>query len=152
MAIEDLPDEYLDTVLEDGLTIREHMEISFKKALEYKKNSPNPKFHRTDEEEEKLFIFQQKYADKISFFENKIYSNHIYKINNKFDIIMSLIKCNRAISYYNKFKEFCYKNDGEVYFQDMWERCHNSQQACFPYISQIEETKRELMDILKNKK
>ncbi len=147
-------DEYLNTILDDGLTVREHMEIGYKDAINKQKQSNNPKFHRTFEQQELSFGFSQKYNEKIKKFENEIYiskDNTLeYDENNKFSILLAIQKCNNSIKAYYKLKDFCYKSyAGKIYFQDTWEYCHNSNCECFEYIRNIERIKSNLIKLLK---
>lgn len=146
-------DEYLNIVLDDGLSIREHMEKALKKAIEYERDNPNPKFHRTFEEHNISFEFSQKYKKKIENIEKRIYlSKDNINPKNKLSILLAILVCNKSIYYYNKLKTFCYNNNGQIYFQDRWEYCHNSKNECFEYITSIKELKKQMMKILKNKK
>lgn len=43
------------------------------KAINYEKSSSNPKFHRTYNEDELSFRFEQNHSEKISDYEDKIY-------------------------------------------------------------------------------
>lgn len=156
MSIDNFSEEYLNTVLDDRLTIREHMKIGLENVRKKEHESSNPKFHRTFEEKEQAFEFSQKYNKKIKTMEDKIYlseNNTIkYNENNRMSIILAIIKCNKSIFYYNKLKKFCYKNKGKIYFQDMWEYCHNSSCECFEYITSTKDFKQQLIKLLKNKK
>lgn len=134
-------EDYLNTVLEDGLTIREHMEKGIKKAMQNEKTSSNPKFHRSFNESEASFEFSQKYYKEIENFEHKIYSaTDIINIADFSNITENIQKCKKAIEYYQDFKKFCYSHNigGKIYFQDNWEYCHNFKNECFEYISSIE--------------
>lgn len=156
MSLDNFSEEYLNTLLNDGLTIREHIEKGLKNAKKKELESSNPKFHRTFEERELSFEFSQKYSKKIKTMENKIYlskDNTIkYNENSKISIIKAILICNRCIYNYNKLKKFCYKNNGQLYFQDMWEYCHNSSCECFEYITSTKDFRQQLMNLLKNKK
>lgn len=153
MDIKHFDDTYLNTILDDGLTIREHMNNSLKKAHEYYNYSSNPKFNRSFEETEQSFEFQQKYNKKIKCLENKIYfsSDNAIKYNekSKISILIAIIKCKKSIHYYYKLKKFCYSNNGQIYFQDIWEYCHNSTCNCFEYIDSTKELKKKLINLLK---
>lgn len=89
-------------------------------------NSDNPKFHRTEIEEELKHKFSKNYQDKISLYEDKIYGDC------KFENIKSL---EDRINSFDIFKKFAYSKGegGKLYFQDMWEHNHNSQRDCYSY-------------------
>lgn len=148
-------ENYLNTVLDDGLTIREHMERGYENAKRNEKNSSNPKFHRSFDEIDESYEFSQKYAIKLSKIESKIYFKDSVTIQrtykNKLSIIKSILKCNYSIFNYYKLKRFCYKNNGKIYFQDKWEYCHNSNCDCFEYVETTKEYKEQLIKYLKNK-
>lgn len=153
MSLSQFSEEYLNTVLDDGLSIREHLERSLKKSIEYEKNSHNPKFHRTFEEQNISFEFSQKYKKKIQYMEKRIYLSKdntiIFNSKNKLYILLAILICNKSIYYYNRLKRFCYNNNGQIYFQDRWEYCHNSKNECFEYVTITKKLKKQLMNILK---
>ena len=113
--------------------------LGLKNTLEKEKKSNNPKFHRTFKDNELSFKFENTYYEKISDFEDKLYSEekNIYLI---FDIDKRIEQCQKVINIFNKFKNFCYKKSkgGMIYFQDTWEFMHNSKNDCFSYIDEIE--------------
>ena len=100
-------------------------EISSDKAIYERKNSNNPKFHRSNHDKKLRNEFSQKNYSIIQDYENRIY------ISDKADY--NKLKSNLAS--YDEFKKFCYGNGdgGKIYFQDMWEFCHNSKNDCFSF-------------------
>lgn len=154
MSFDDFSEDYLNTILDDGLTIREHMEQGYKNSKNCYEKLSNQKFNRTLDEQEQSFKFLQKYKKVISKIESKIYlsKNNTLKSNsnNKLSIIIAILQCNKSIFYYSKLKKFCYQNGGQIYFQDMWEYCHNSQNDCFEYITEIQNLKIQLINLLNN--
>lgn len=149
-----LSEDYLNTKLEDGLTIREHIQQGYINALEHEKNSSNPVFHRTLEEDELGWEFSRKHNSHISKLENIIYSNE--KDEEWFtleDIKRNIDKCNDSIKAYYDLKEFCYKyKGGKIYFQDTWECLHNSQNDCFEYVEELKEKKIDLQELYEDYK
>lgn len=141
-------EKYLNTILEDGLTVKEHMEIGYENTKHKIETSSNPKFHRTFDERKQSLEFSSQHSKIIKKYENKIYLNKEMNISNKFLILIAILKCNISIHYYYKLKKFCYKNNGEIYFQDMWEYCHNSKNECFEYITETKELKEKLLKYL----
>lgn len=109
----------------EGSDWEDFCEISADKAINERKNSNNPKFHRSDHEKKLRNEFSQKYYSIIQDYENKIY------ISDKTDY--NKLKSNLVA--YDEFEKFCYSNGdgGKIYFQDMWEFCHNSKNDCFSY-------------------
>lgn len=116
------------------------IEIGLKKSIEKEKSSINLKFHRSSKDEELSFNFANKYYEKISQFEEELYSEQ-EKIHSIFNIDEKIKQCQKVINIFYKFKNFCYKKSkgGMIYFQDMWEYCHNSNSECFSYIKDTEE-------------
>lgn len=146
-------DDYLNTKLEDGLTVKEHMQQSYKKIIKDEKNSSNPKFNRTFEEDELSFEFSQEYSQDIDKLEKVIYEGMNFDKSNLDEIKQSIDKCNKSIQAYYELKKFCYKSrGGKIYFQDMWEFCHNSKNNCFEYVEQLYNTKEYLQDLYKKEK
>ena len=117
------------------------------KAINYEKSSSNPKFHRTYNEDELSFRFEQNHSEKISDYEDKIYDavGKIYEVT----INQQIKNCEKAINIFNRFKNYCYKTKGgKIYFQDMWEHCHNSSNPDFSY---IEVANKHLKNLVENK-
>ena len=106
----------------------------------------NPKFNRTERENELSFQFSQNHSDKINDYENKLYDavGNIYEGTKN----QQIKNCERAINIYDKFKNYCYKTKGgTIYFQDMWEYCHNSKNPCFSF---IDDTNKHLYNLQNN--
>lgn len=121
-------------------------------AIDYEKASPNPKFHRTEKEEDLSFRFSERNYEKITKLENKIYEAAA-AVDGCGTIRQQIKKCDTAIKAYERLKAFCYKTKGgTIYFQDMWEFCHNSKNPCFSYIDDIKATKEKLEATLEEAK
>lgn len=124
----------------ETLEDKEREDIEIKNILEYEKNSSNPKFHRTESEKNASFDFSFKYKEEITLLENQLidYKNSTFKTN---DIDTKIQKCKATINIYNKFKNFCYSKGigGKIYFDDMWEHCHNSKNPDFSYIQNVKD-------------
>lgn len=108
------------------------------------------------------FKFSEKYGDKISEFENEIYTSasaiggtgvRWLKKATVEELEEKIALCNVCIEAFNAFKDFCYSkgNGGKYYFQDMWERLSNSKTKCFSYIDSVIEQKRDLETALSKK-
>ena len=146
----------------DGSQIRDDeisylMKVSEEDAEEYYRNSPNPKFHRTDREQELSFEFAEKYSSEALLAEEAIHEKvqnaaRAYKKCSKTarieDIRKGIILIDDAINAYNNWKNFCYSHGegGKIYFDDFWELCHNSNSPCFSYISGCLEEKNLLLE------
>ena len=138
------------------------IELGSKRTLIEEQQSRNPKFHRTEKEDELSFNFSQKHTNKLAKLEDELYdaADSIGKITKKWiksstkiDIQQAINRCDIASSKYENLKQFCYKKSkgGMIYFQDMWEYCHNSKNPCFSYIDSTIELKNQLREVLKTK-
>lgn len=129
-----------------------------KKALDYYKRSSNPKFSRSDKEEDLSFNFSHRYCNQISKYENKIYdkaqSAAQSVLHGNFDIDEMIQLHEDAIKCFYEFQEFCFNKSkgGKIYFEDMWLYCHNSRNECFSYIENTENTLNELKSNYNTKK
>ena len=121
--------EYLERIKNgewlEGNDWEEFSDISAGKAIQKRKNSNNPKFHRSDQERKLKGEFHRKHYQIVEDFENRIY------ISDKADYK----KLKDNLIAYDEFKKYCYSNGdgGKLYFQDMWEYCHNSKNDCFSH-------------------
>lgn len=131
-------------MVENHLTERQKLDLQ--KAIEYEKNSTNPKFHRTELEEELAFNFSYQYKDEIERLENLIVSE-ANKIKHLKDTTEKIRQCQKAIKTFEAMRTFCYsKGDaGKLYFDDMWEHCHNSKSECFSFIQPIKNILNDLI-------
>ena len=129
-----------NTSLPQGNTFEKQKEVDYRGAIENEQSSLNPKFHRTEREEDLSFNFSSKYSDEIQKLENSIYLQ-VSKIHNIGNIDDKITQCRLAINVFEKAKNFCYNKGkgGTIYFQDMWEHLHNSKNPDFSYIESIEE-------------
>jgi hypothetical protein len=130
---------YLNTLLPDGKTIKQAQIDGFKESIIYKKNSANPKFHRTEDDDDELSsCFYHKFQKTISLAEDKLFklANSISSDN----LDEEVIRTKKTIAHYEQFREFCYSHGkgGQIYFDDMWEHCHNSKNPDFSYIEYFE--------------
>lgn len=109
----------------EGNDWEEFSDISADKAIQKRRNINNPKFHRSDQERKLRSEFHRKHYPIIEDFENRIY------ISDKADYK----KLKDNLIAYDEFQKFCYSNGdgGKLYFQDMWEYCHNSKNDCFSH-------------------
>ena len=89
--------------------------------------------------------FYLRNADIIKPLENKIHLPY----DSSASVESQIATCKNALSAFDELQQYCYKsNEGIAYFQNMWEHCHNSQNADFSFRVKIEE---KLDYLLKNK-
>lgn len=113
-----------------------------------RKNSSNPKWHRTSKEKDESFKFSFDNRSKISKYETDIY-NDGRPYDNTLSIDERIEACGSSIRAFYILKDFCYQtNGGKIYFQDMWEYCHNSREECFSFVDHLTAQ----LEKLKNKK
>lgn len=127
------PDEYLDQILPDGRTIREVRKENLEEAL----------LHydcRSDEEENLISDFYTEFEQTLSLAEEKLY-RLANDISHGKTLDERILNVRKVISHYEHFKNFCYSkgSGGRMYFDDMWEHCHNSKNPDFSYIDQFKE-------------
>lgn len=117
------------------------------------KNSLNPKFHRTEREEDLAFNFSRKYHSEVSQFEDSIYES-VSKIKSCQTVEDKIKQSELAISTFERARKFCYSKGkgGRLYFDDMWEHCHNSKNPCFSFIEETVALKAKLELKLYNQK
>lgn len=113
------------------------IQLGYEKALNYQKASINPKFHRTEREEELSFQFEMKHGNEIqkrtdSFEELNRLAYKESDLNKKIDLLQ------KTIVAYEKAKVWFYRTKGgTIYFQDYYEYMHNSQNEYFSYIDSV---------------
>lgn len=125
----------VEDILPTGRTFEEQKEYDLQNAIAAEKSSVNPKFHRSEKEEDLSFNFSQKWASAIQKYEDAIY-NETAKVGTLDTVDKNIEQCQRAIDAFESFRNYCYKKSkgGQIYFEDMWEHCHNSKNPCFSYI------------------
>ena len=126
------------------------LQSTLKDTMQNNNYSSNPKFHRTPKEENMAFNFSQRYSQKISSLEHSFLESN-RKANKLTSIEQKIEQCKLTILYYEQAKQFCYSKGkgGQLYFDDMWEHCHNSSNPDFSYISSVKDHIAEL-EHLKN--
>lgn len=138
------------------------IELGKEHARETEKNSPNPKFHRTEIEKDLSFKFYEQYFDEAGMAEAIIYdkvqaASGAYirwsKTASIKEIEQKIALLDEAITAYEDFKKFCYsKGDGgQIFFDDRWEYCHNSKNPCFSYIQSVLDEKAFLLQKIAEK-
>lgn len=110
-------------------------ETDFERAQQYYENSPNPKFHRSFEEEKAQSKFHSANAEYIDQLEQYIWMPHLYSFDSIDDAIAH---DQQALIAAQKLAEYCSKTSaGRQYFEDSWMHCHNSQNPDFNFIDRI---------------
>ncbi len=120
------------------------IQLGYEKAILAEKSSSNPKFHRTECEENLSFKFIEKYGHQVDNLTEKFESAYENAYKTK-DLDERILLLNESLKAFEKAKKFCYSKGkgGTIYFQDMWEHLHNSQNECFSYLSNIEDSLEE---------
>lgn len=109
------------------------------------KNYDNPKFHRAEDEINLKADFSKRNYQLIERYEKRIEIGH--KNENSYQI-------KQRIQAFDEFKNYCYNHSqgAKLYFQDMWEHCHNSKNECFSWREKLTEqyqTHKEKEELLK---
>ena len=137
-----------DFIMKINVTSELHLSSAGKKALkvyeEYASRTSNPKFHRTSEESNASFHFSSNNSSIIKSYEKKI-CNCFASCNKSKTLKAQINACDRSLEAFYEFKEFCYNSyEGTIYFQNMWEYCHNSKSECFSFDENINAHKEKL--------
>lgn len=114
------------------------MQPSYEKALNTERTSSNPKFHRTEREDELSYQFECTHGNKVCQLEDNF--ENLYRAAYQTDDISECIRLlEESALAFEKAKKFCYSKGkgGTIYFQDTWEYMHNSQNDCFSYLDNI---------------
>ncbi|WP_106768822.1 hypothetical protein [Paenibacillus faecalis] len=137
----------INEILPTRKKLEEQIKHDLQKTIESEKHTTNPKFHRTEREEELSFNFSQKWVSIIQKYEDAIYKE-TEKVGTMNSIDENIEQCYEAIAAYEAFKNYCYRKSrgGQIYFDDMWEHCHNSKNPCFSYIQSTKDYLKELKE------
>ena len=111
------------------------IQIGYENAVKAEENS---KFHRTEREEELSAQFMLKYSYELDAYINQFESLYekAYQTKNLSDKIDLL---NETVKSFERERKFCYSKGkgGTIFFQDMYEYLHNSNNQCFSYLDNI---------------
>ncbi|MEY8367597.1 hypothetical protein AALA24_02400 [Anaerovoracaceae bacterium 42-11] len=138
-AIKDLSTEIAGKIRFAAPELTEQQQKDYEAAKEMERMSSNPKFHRTFEEEELSFNFEQKWGSQLHFLEAEMQKKYSEAAQAQdYDTAIALAK--EALTLYQTLKTFCYQKGkgGEIYFQDIWEYMHNSDSEMFSYKDTID--------------
>ncbi len=134
----DIEDKEIPYLIQTGLAQR----------LKEIETSPNPMWHRTPEENKLNCNFFSKNYEYLRQQGSKIVDLSIKANSTITDIDVTISDCKKAIKTFYDLKNECYQTkEGMLYFKDMWEHCHNSQNPCFCF---IEKTEKRLQDLTEN--
>lgn len=102
-------------------------------------NHPNPKFHRTKEEQELSFDFHRNHYAEIKKREDAMVNTSDETTDDVGDTVAAEIESLRKkLERFEELKKWCSQfPGGRLYFEDMWEHLHNSRNPDFSYGDQI---------------
>lgn len=138
-TIKDLSTEMAGKIQFATPELTEQQQKDYEAAKEMERMSSNPKFHRTFEEEELSFNFEQKWGSQLHFLAAQMQKKYSEAAQAQdYDAAIALAK--EALTLYQTLKTFCYQKGkgGEIYFQDTWECMHNSNSEMFSYKDTID--------------
>lgn len=113
------------------------IEIGTQYAIEREKQSKNPKFHRTEREEELSFQFAK--YNKVQIKEHVLPFQKCFDLaNEENDLDKKIQLLQRTIMLFDQAKSWFYKTKGgTIYFQTLYENLHNSQCECFSFVDTV---------------
>ncbi len=122
------------------------IQASYEKVMKRQEQSNNPKFHRTEYEEELSFEFIQKYSKKVTLLTEDFEMLYRKAFETQ-DPTQQINLLHKALTAFNNAKNFCYSKGkgGTIYFQDTWEYLHNSRNPCFSYEDMITKSLNEIL-------
>lgn len=116
------------------------IQLGYEEALRAEKESDNPKFHRTEREEELSFNFMMKHESELCPLVDQF--EYLYRAAYKTDDLSQRIELlEHALTAFEIAKKFAYSKGkgGTIFFQDMYECMHNSRNGCFSYADIIQD-------------
>lgn len=122
------------------------IEMGYQHAKEREKQSKNPKFHRTEREEELSFQFGCNHSDEIQK-RTDLFEEYYELACAETDLNKKIELLEKTIFQFEKAKKWFYRTKGgTIYFQDMYEHLHNSRNEDFSYIDQVKENLEECIE------
>lgn len=115
------------------------IKIGHENSMQREKMSSNPKYHRTEYENELAFRFLYNYehisTQKCQEFED-LYSQACTESN--LELKIKLLK--QTVEKYYKVKKwhYCKSKGARLHFEDMWENLHNSKNDWFSWVPEVE--------------
>lgn len=112
------------------------MEIGYRRALEV--NQSRPKI--SDRDQELVFQFMQNHGNQSSKHCVKFKSLNCLAYEET-DIDKKIVLLQQAIEAFEAAKQwhYNYSNGAKIYFQEFWERLHNSRSNCFSWVDPVKE-------------
>lgn len=136
----------------DGTDIKDDeipylMKLSYQNATDHYNNSPNPAFHRTLQEDNLTYNFVTKYG-KISSQKTDAFEALNQKALEEQDLNRKITLLQMTIKSFEEAKQWHYKisKGGKIYFQDMWEHLHNSNNPCFSWVDSVKACLKQSID------
>ncbi len=131
-------------------------ELDYQAAIERDLASNNPKFKRTNQEKELSFQFTYKSPSykkvenlMIKFEEHYSIIADMPEICTKSEFKAYIQKVDNVLNFFYKAKDISYNTKGGmIYFQDMYEYCHNSSNECFSIAEDLIDLREKLDKIL----
>lgn len=110
------------------------VEMGWQYMQETLRTNRNPKFHRTPDEHEQSFRFTETHGRKSEVLTSQFETLRGAAFNSD-DLDEKIMLLTDALQKYEIAKAWHYKisKGGMIYFQDMWEYMHNSQNECFSW-------------------
>lgn len=140
------------TETKNGVTVTTELRISERAVNamrihnEYVAKSSNPKWHRSEYEKQLSFDFSFNNRQIIDRYE-ALMINEGKPFDSSVDVLSNINICEASLQAFNDLKQFCYQSEGgKIYFQDMWEYCHNSKNECFAWSDNLKERIKYLND------
>ena len=122
------------------------IQAGYEKIMKMQEQSNNPKFHRTEHEEDLSFEFIEKYSKEVALLTEdfEMLYRKAFQLQ---DPTQKINLLHEALVSFKKAKNFCYSNGkgGTIYFQDTWESLHNSRNPCFSYEDMIRKSLNEII-------
>lgn len=138
-AIKTLSNEIASSIQFSVPELTEQQQRDLEKVKEMQEASPNPKYHRTPQEEDLSFDFEEKWGSQIHFLEAEMQEKYSAAAQAQdYDTAIDLAK--EALTLYQTLKTFCYQKGkgGEIYFQDIWEYMYESGTKILSYKDTID--------------
>lgn len=110
----------------------------YQEALEYKLNSTNPKFHRTDKEDELSYQFSCAHGE-LSIKKSDAFEDLYRQAFTADDLPTKISLLRQTILKFEEVRQWHYKKSkgATIYFQDMWEYLHNAQNPCYSWVDLV---------------
>lgn len=137
-AIHELATDMVDRIKIVTPPLTAQQQRDYEAVLKAEHNSPNPKFHRSEREDDLSFQFQEHWGEQTRKLENAFDDKYGEAIKCT-DYITAMSLLNETLTLYKKAKAFCYNKSkgGQIYFQDMWEYMNNSSNESFSFEDQV---------------